>query len=103
MDFCFYCTKWVVIGVEVKEKVAVVCSVDEDELQVAKISEIYVINGSTVVFRAEYFTAQFKSHFRAYSLHPVHKEAFIHFDKLALHIPQHIRSSRVLPDHPHLL
>ena len=46
--------KWVVIdGLEYKKEAAVVYSVEDDLSQIVMIEFIYVINGSTVIFKGE--------------------------------------------------
>ena len=91
-------TKYVEInGVEFKKEAAVVHSVVNDLPQVAKITSIYVINGSTTVFKADCFTTVYNPHLRSYILQPLHNQSFFYHDKLSLHLPLHVRSARVLP------
>ena len=87
----------VVNGVEFKRKAAIVHDMTDDLPQVARICNIYVINGSTTVFKADCFTTQYNFYLRAYTLQPLHIQSFFYHGKLALHIPLHVRSPRVLP------
>lgn len=91
--------KWVTIdGIEFKQEAAVVHSVIDDVPQVAQIETIYVINGSTLVFKAEcYATTSYISHLHAYTLQSQHKHSFFYHDKLSLHLPLFIRTPRVSP------
>ena len=76
-------TKYVEInGVEFKKEAAVVHSVVNDLPQVAKITSIYVINGSTTVFKADCFTTVYNPHLRSYILQPLHNQSFFYHDKL---------------------
>lgn len=90
--------KWVVIdGLEYKKEAAVVYSVEDDLPQIVMIEFIYVINGSTVIFKGECFTSSYNKHFHAYTLHPLRRQSFYHHDKLAFYLPLHVRTPRVLP------
>ena len=75
-------------GIEFKQDAAIVHSVIDDFPQVAQIDTIlYVINGNTLVFKAEcYATTSFVSHLHAYTLRSLHKYSFFYHDKLSLHL-----------------
>ena len=84
-------------GVEDKENVGVVLSVDEDDLPlVGSIQHIYVVNNSKVVFSVTKFTTKFEPHFRAYLLSGQVDSTFVYQTDLFLHSPVHIRKSQVL-------
>lgn len=88
----------IVDGIEFKQDAAIVHSVIDDLPQVAKIDTIYVINGSTLVFKAEcYATTSFISHLHAYTLHSLNMYSYFFHDKLSLHLPLFIRTPRVSP------
>ena len=87
-------------GVEFKQGAAIVHSVIDDLPQVAQIDTIYVINGSTLVFKAEcYATTSYVRHLHAYTIASLHKHSFFYHDKLSLHLPVFIRTPRVSPHH----
>lgn len=71
-------------GVEFKQGAAIVHSVTDDLPQVAQIDTIYVINGSTLVFKAEcYATTSYVRHLHAYTIASLHKYSFFYHDKLS--------------------
>ena len=91
-------TKWVKIdGTEYKKGAGIIHSIDEDDLpKIIKISSIYVINGSVVVFKGECFTTQFHPHFRAYVLQSLNCNKLVQHCKLLVHVPLHIRACTAL-------
>ena len=91
--------KWVTInGVQFKKEAAVVHSVVDGLPQLAQIENIYVINGSTVVFKCDCFTSSYNNHFHSYILQSLHSQSYYYHHKLALHLPVHIRTPRVTPN-----
>ena len=85
-------------GIQFKQEAAIVHSVIDDFPQVAQIDTIYVINGSTVVFKAEcYTTTSYVGHLHAYTLRSLHKHSFFYHDNLCIHLPLFIRTPRVSP------
>lgn len=85
-------------GIEFKREAAIVHAMADDLPQVAKICNIYIINGSTLVFKAECYATLYISHLRAYTLQPLHVQSFFYHDKLSLHLALHVRSPRSLPN-----
>ena len=69
--------------------------IDEDDIpQVGQISHIYVVNGKTVVLKAQRFNSFYHSHFRCYCLRHVDGEpSFFFYDKLILKKTLHIRKT----------
>ena len=93
-----YRAKWVVVdGVEYKRDAGVVYSITEDLPQIVKIEVIYILNGSTVLFKGHYFTTSYISHYHAYTLHSLHRQSYFYHHQLAFHVPLHIRTPRCLP------
>ena len=93
-------TKWVKAdGVEFKKGAGVIFAMEEDQPQVGQISTIYVINGTTIIFRAILYSSSFLPHFRGYILHehPHAHEKLMYLSDLILHTPVHIRRPQALP------
>ena len=64
-------------GDEYRKDTGFVHKIDEDDIpQVGQISHIYVVNGKTVVFKAQRFNSFYHSHFRCYCLRQVDEEPF---------------------------
>ena len=88
-------------GDEYRKDTGFVHKLDEDDIpQVGQISHIYVVNGKTVVFKAQRFNSFYHSHFQCYCLRQVDEEpSFFLYDKLILKKPLHIRKPCILPGH----
>ena len=63
-----------VLNLKEKQQLSMIIMTD-DLPQVARICNIYVINGSTTVFKADCFTTQYNFHLRAYILQPLHNHS----------------------------
>ena len=92
-------TKWLKInGKEYKKEVGIVYSMEQDLPKIFQIENLYVINGSTVVFKGHCHTTTYHPHFRIYSLNSLTGESFyVLYDQLPQSTPIHIRLSRVMP------
>ena len=84
-------------GIEYKKGAGLIYSVDQDELpQVIKVSSIYVVDGSFIVFKGECFTTQYYPHFRVYKLQSLNSNKYVQHCKLYIHVPLHIRACTAL-------
>ena len=78
------CIVWVTIGVKFEQDAAIVHSVIDDLPQLAQIDTIYLINGSTLVLKAEYYATTFYvRHLHAYTIASLHKYSFF-YHKLSI-------------------
>ena len=84
-------------GTTYKKDAAVIYAIEYDMPSIAIINNIYVVNGSAVVFRAECCSTEYYPHFRAYGLQDSSDETFVQYGQLPLHVPVHVRTTRVLP------
>lgn len=91
-------TKWLKIdGKEYKKEIGIVYSIEQDLPIIFQISNLYVINGSTVVFKGHCHSTRYHPHFHFYSLNSLEEESYFMYDQLPLSTPLHIRLSRVMP------
>ena len=91
-------TKWLKIdGKEYKKEVGIVYSMEQELPKICQISNLYVINGSTVVFKGHCHTTVYHPHLRVYHLNSLSEESYFMYDHLSLNTPIHIRLSRVMP------
>ena len=89
--------KWVkVYGTLYKKDAGVVYSISNDHPQVGQILNIYIVNGTQVVFKALKHTTTYVTHYHCYHLHPLPSELYIDHNFLVIHTPIHIRSPRAL-------
>lgn len=69
---------------------------DDDQPVVGCVHDVYIVNGSQVVFKITRLSTTFQPHFRAYLLNQPETGVFVYQAELLLHNPVHIRRSRVL-------
>jgi len=90
-------TKWVKSrGHEYKTDAGVIIEVKHDLPVVGKIEDIYIINGSKVLFYLKLYTTHYEPHFRAYMLHKSSQRKFLYLCNIFIDTPVHIRKSRTL-------
>lgn len=104
-------TKWLRSGgVEFKKGAGVVFGMKNDLPQVGQITNLYVINSGTVLFRVIPFSCSWCPHFRGYALHeePNGHDQLLYMSELVVHTPVHIRRPQalqtlfiILPHHVH--
>lgn len=71
---------------------------EDDDMKVAIINKIYIINSDTTVFKAKHFTiTRYKKHYRAHILALLPTFSFFTHDQLPLHTPIHPRRCRAFP------
>lgn len=84
-----------------KRDAAVVYKIGDD-IEILIITNIYIINGSTLIFKGKCFElSRYNKHFRAHTLTPLNphiSNTFVFYDHLPLYLPLHPRISRVLPN-----
>ena len=93
-------TKWIQInGYEFKPGEVIVHKITEDDdPEVAIISNIYVVNNDILLFKARCFRiSDYLHHYRAYVITPLHRENFFLYEKLPLYLPLHPRVCRAVP------
>jgi len=95
-------TKWAKVdGQTFKTGAAIIHklgSLDRDP-ELAVISNIYIINQSLLIFKAQHYTVtHYDHHLRCFLITPCHTTSFIPYIKLPLHRPIHPRKCRVLPE-----
>lgn len=94
-------TKWVNIkGQLYKRDAGIIYNITDDSMEVAIITNIYIINGSTVLFKGKcFYISGYKRHYRAHILTSLQKTTILFYDHLPFYIPLHPRNARVLPTH----
>ena len=93
-------TKWVKSqGHEYKIDAGVIIKVEHDLPIVGRIEDIYVINGSKVLFDLKLYTTHYEPHFRAFVLHKSSQRKCLYLSNIFIDTPVHIRKSQVLGTH----
>ena len=73
-----------------------IVDVTDDLPVIGQIEEIYVVDGSTIIFNVQQFSTLYEQHYRAYVLQDGGDNIIISLTKLFLHSPIHIHKSRTL-------
>ena len=73
-----------------------IVDVDDDLPVVRQIEDIYVVDGSTIIFNVQQFSTLYEKHYQAYVLHDSGESIMIPLTKLFLHSPVHIHRSQTL-------
>ena len=73
-----------------------IVDVQDDLPIIGQIEDIYVVDGSTIIFNVQQFWTVYEQHYRAYVLESSGDNAVIPLTKLFLHSPIHIRRSQTL-------
>lgn len=93
----FFRTNWVIRGgIWYKPHAGVIIEVKDDLPIVGKIQEIFVINGSLIIFKVEQFSTLYEEHYRAYVLQDDGVNKTVPLTKLYIHNPVHIHRSQTL-------
>ncbi len=94
----FHRARWVKVnGIEYKKNTGVVHSMSHDLPEVGSVSAIYIVNGGTIVLKANCYSSVYVEHFRAYTLTALHSDALFFVNKLILPHPVHICTVSALP------
>lgn len=83
-----------------------IVDVTDDLPVIGQIEDIYVVEGSTVIFNVQQFSTLYEQHYRAYVLQDSGDNIMIPLTELFLHSPIHIHRSQTLHDFvilPHAL
>ena len=94
-------TKWIRISsYEFKPGEVIIHKISEDDdPELAEISEIYVVNGNILVFKATCLKViDYLHHYRAYVVKSQNVDGFFLHDKLPVHVPVHPRVCRAVPN-----
>ena len=95
--YYLYRTKWVKFhGHEYKTDAGVIIEVRHDLPVVGRIEDIYIINGSKILFELNLYTTHYEPHFRAYVLHKTSQRKLLYLSNLFMDTPVHIRKSQIL-------
>lgn len=100
--FSYQSVKWVKVdGQTFKPGAAIIYDVGspEKDPKVAIISNIYIVNGRTILFQAKRFeVTRYERKYRAFVIEPCNDEsAMFAYNELPLYLPLHPRICRALP------
>lgn len=79
-----------------KLKAGVVVDVHDDLPIIGQIEDIYVVDGSTIIFNVHQFATLYEKHYRAYVLQDSDNNILIPLTNIFLHSPVHIHRSQTL-------
>ena len=73
-----------------------IVDVTDDLPIIGQIEDIYVVDGSTIIFNVKQFSTLYEQHYRVYVLQDSGDNKIIPLTELFLHSPLHIHKSRTL-------
>ena len=75
-----------------------IVDVIDDLPVIGQIKDIYVVEGSTIIFNVQQFSTLYEQHYRAYVLQDSGDNIKIPLTELFVHSPIHIHRSQTLHD-----